>query len=120
MPVRWGKVVSRADDIRDDVISGNKIESGLTVQRILAFFTNTSSSSGGATAVTFPVDHNLNVSPRIYGATLLSHASAGSVTVTIGRLNQSQMEIHLMGTRVSGDNAANVVSGLFVHAHAIG
>lgn len=111
-----GTKITESKELGDNVVITRTLaDDQVTMPKVLEYHDNVSCISGGVETSVFLVSHNLNVSPRIYGATVLSHASGRFNQAQVGAMNQSQMAIVIQAT-VSGHLAA---SGLFVHAFAM-
>lgn len=108
-----GRVVSRSADLGDDVVIRRTIpDDELYTDKILEFHADVSNTSGGVITTVLPVDHDLG-SARIYGATLLSHASAFLINVGVGLVNASRIEVVWNASHLSGADV--VVSGIGAH-----
>lgn len=117
-----GRPKIRTVDLLPNIVVSGKLASGsvfrdavpddaLYTDKLLEYHDNISGTSGGVTRMTVVVSHNLG-SARIYGATVLSHASGLSVTAEVGGVNASQ-------ATVSWTHESNVVSGLGAHVFVI-
>jgi len=118
----WRPTKVRSVDILPNVVLSGHVASGaifrdvvpddaLYTDKLLEFHANVSGTSGGTTKMTVTVAHNLG-SAKIYGATLLSHASGLGVSMEIGSVNASQVT-------VAWGHGTNVVSGLGAHVFVI-
>ena len=107
-----GRVVTRPADLGDNVVVRRTIgDDEIYTDKMKEWHANVSATSGGVTEMTMSYAHNLG-SARIYGATMLSHASAGGVDVRIGLVNASQI-----GLSFSQFHSGHVaVRGLGAHA----
>lgn len=111
--VWWGRRKVRTVDILDDAITRAKIlDDTIYTDKILEYHADVSNTSGGAATTILPVSHNLG-SSRIYGATLLSHASGFLTNVAIGLVNASQINVVWRASHLSGADV--VVSGIGAH-----